>query len=121
MEASRSLIADRIAARNTAAASIRNLRTYWFKELDAEQRKRMRKVMQHGCQHFLTDVPPKPTKENLYGEMIENFRYSRSSWTNMASDEYYTACGWDDYYADMRREAFRHARDIFRAWQTLPA
>ena len=121
MQAYRGVVADRMAARNTAARRIRNLREMWFRDVTAEQRKRLRNVLVKGCQHFLKDVPAKPTKENLYREMLDHYRYSKTDWDNLASDEYYTACGLDDYLYEVRREAHRHSRQLFREWQQIPA
>ena len=115
-----SILQVRANARSNAAQMIRTIRSSTFTDLNREQRTRMRTAFEAAYRHILKDVPPKPTKQNIYDEMIANQQFSKTSWVNQGDTEYCSACGIDDYHWEIRNEAKRHARELFRVWQSMP-
>lgn len=60
---------------------------------------------------------PKPTVANLMAASA-NLREQaawRAAQAGSHDTEYYSACGWDDYCAEVADEAERYARDCWRA------
>lgn len=117
----RPIVQARASLRNNAARKIRELRAAFFRELDSEQRIRLASSLKAGCTYYLKDVPPNPTKQNIYNEMISHMKFSKTSRVNHGDTEYYSACGIDDYHCELRHDSYLHARDLFREWQNMQA
>lgn len=70
--------------------------------------------------HFGGPGPIKPTRANLAARAARLMAYGRTSCWASHDTEYYSACGWDDYQDESRREARREAGQILAALRWAP-
>lgn len=63
-------------------------------------------------------LPFTPTSRNFWEAMKSQFRYSCEP-IPQCGNEYYSACGMEDYYGECRDYARRNALEYFRAWLYL--
>ena len=63
-------------------------------------------------------LPFTPTTRNFWEEMKAQFRYSCEPIPH-CGNEYYSACGMEDYYGECRDHARNTAIEYFRAWAYL--
>jgi len=61
------------------------------------------KFVREHCREFLKNTPPKPTRANIWAAMKSHARAAGMASSRMGEwdTEYYSACGHDDYLAEV--------------------